>query len=263
MKHRAKEKASAALCAYYIMQASAGQRGTEQQRALAPSPAHTIQYAICFAHAYDTHTHTHHATPGPGQSDDYATLLDPFLAALRRRRITPYIPKGSSLLDIGCGKGKLLFDIAHLLEKGVGIDQRIINSVSAGNIRLIGGRVETTLPFADASFDTVSLLAVLEHLEHPETVLQEILRVLRPGGAVLLTVPTVHAKPVLEFLGFRLGVISREGVADHKRYYTKATLAADLRGAGFIIERTYYFELGFNLFAAAKKPVTQTAEIRP
>ncbi|OGZ97154.1 MAG: hypothetical protein A3B34_00075 [Candidatus Sungbacteria bacterium RIFCSPLOWO2_01_FULL_54_21] len=59
MKHRAKEKASAALCAYYIMQASAGQRGTEQQRALAPSPAHTIQYAICFAHAYDTHTHTH------------------------------------------------------------------------------------------------------------------------------------------------------------------------------------------------------------
>ncbi len=185
-------------------------------------------------------------------ADGYATFFDPLFARLRSRRIRPHIRQGSSLLDVGCGKGELLFGLSDLLAQGTGIDQRLENR-TAGNIRLYRGTIDATLPFADESFDAVSLLAVLEHLEHPEAILRETRRVLRPGGSVLITVPTAYAKPVLEFLAFRLGLVSREGVADHKRYYTKSALAADLERAGFAIERMYYFELGFNLFAAAAR----------
>ncbi|MEK7541720.1 MAG: class I SAM-dependent methyltransferase, partial [Patescibacteria group bacterium] len=156
--------------------------------------------------------------PGTAPRDGYATFLDPLLARLRSRRIQPHIRRGSSLLDIGCGMGELLFGLADLLYQGVGIDQRTEDK-TVGNIRLMAGRIDTVLPFADASFDAVSLLAVLEHLERPDAILREIRRVLRPGGTILITVPTIYAKPVLEFLAFRLHLISREGVADHKRYY--------------------------------------------
>ncbi len=193
-------------------------------------------------------------------ADGYTTFLDPLFARLRRRRIMPYVRRGSSLLDVGCGKGELLFGLSSFLGSGAGIDQRLTNRI-VGNIRLYGGRIDATLPFSDGSFDAVSLLAVLEHLENPEAILGETRRVLRPGGRILITVPTVYAKPVLEFLAFRLGLVSREGVADHKRYYTRAILAGDLERAGFAIERIHYFELGFNLFAAAEKPSVADARV--
>lgn len=48
------------------------------------------------------------------------------------------------------------------------------------------------LPFIDASFDTVAMLEVLEHLEHPQQALSEASRVLRPGGRLLLTMPFLY-----------------------------------------------------------------------
>lgn len=191
---------------------------------------------------------------GAEPRDGYKAFFEPAFGWLRSRRIRPYVRNGSSLLDVGCGKGELLSNLADLLQQGVGIDQRIVHHTS-GNIRLQSYTIDATLPFPEGSFDAVTLLAVLEHLEKPEAVLREVWRILRPGGRALITVPTVYAKPVLEFLGFRLGLVSREGVADHKRYYTKAMLAGNLEQAGFAIERITYFELGFNLFAAAQKPM--------
>lgn len=55
------------------------------------------------------------------------------------------------------------------------------------------------LPFADNSFDTVMALEVFEHLRAPETCMAEIDRVLRPGGAVLFTVPFVSPLHQLPF----------------------------------------------------------------
>lgn len=185
--------------------------------------------------------------------DGYATLLDPLLARLRARRVMPFVRKGDALLDIGCGRGELLFALSGMLERGVGIDGRASDETRR-NIRLQRHTIDRTLPFPDGSFDTVVMLAVLEHLHHPDAVLGDIQRVLRPRGGIVMTVPTVYARPVLEFFAFRLGLVSREGVEDHKRYYTKAALAADLERAGFAVERIRYFEFGFNLFAVARKP---------
>ena len=48
------------------------------------------------------------------------------------------------------------------------------------------------LPFADASFDTILLLDVLEHVAYPESVLAEAARVMRRGGRLLLTIPFAY-----------------------------------------------------------------------
>ena len=112
----------------------------------------------------------------------------------------------------------------------------------------------THLPFPNESFEVVTMLAVLEHLHHPHAMLQEIARVLKPSGALVLTVPSHAAKPVLEFLAFRLKIVSEAEIADHKRYYNKR----DLRElVALVPELTLtkhtYFQLGMNNFAIIHK----------
>jgi SAM-dependent methyltransferase len=74
------------------------------------------------------------------------------------------------------------------------------------------------LPFADASVDGVAALMVLEHTTHPEQILAEAHRVLRPGGRVLVSVP--FAFPV-------------HGAPQDFRRWTAHGLAAELERAGF------------------------------
>lgn len=133
----------------------------------------------------------------------------------------------------------------------------------------------TYLPFKDKSFDIVMMLAVLEHLHHPESMLQEIARVLKPSGAAIITVPSHAAKPVLEFLAFRLHIVSEAEIADHKRYFNRRDLEQILESIresspeskhaesnvgsspestpSLRLERHCYFQCGMNNFAIIRK----------
>jgi SAM-dependent methyltransferase len=59
-------------------------------------------------------------------------------------------------------------------------------------------RVGDRLPFADAVFDSVTMLDVLEHTRSEEATLAEVCRVLRPGGMLALTVPAQHVFSCLD-----------------------------------------------------------------
>lgn len=93
------------------------------------------------------------------------------------------------LLDIGCGSGLML---RHLPIGSVGIDVNPRNVARAkryaplADVRL--GDAEH-LSFSAASFDGVIITEVLEHLVFPERAVSEIVRVLRPGGICLGSVP--------------------------------------------------------------------------
>ncbi|WP_206750341.1 methyltransferase domain-containing protein [Helicobacter sp. MIT 05-5293] len=106
------------------------------------------------------------------------------------------------------------------------------------------------LPFDDESFEIITLLAVLEHLHHPIDMLNEIKRVLVPHGILLLTVPSHAAKPVLEFLSYKLHIISKEEILDHKRYYNKKDIVNSLSQVnGLKLLTHHYFQCGMNNFA--------------
>lgn len=183
-------------------------------------------------------------------------LLEPLLRGLRLRRVYPMIARYPEcrLLDVGCGwEARLLRTMAPRIATGTGIDRKA-PQLDDGKVRTLQCDLEAAFPFASASFDVATMLAVLEHLDRPLEVLAEVLRVLRPGGALVLTVPSHAAKPVLEFLAFRLGIVSRAEIADHKRYWNRRELMEAASACGFEPVLHRYFQLGFNNFCVLRKP---------
>jgi len=109
-----------------------------------------------------------------------------------KARAAASVADGASgdLLDIGCADGGLRRHLAGRC-RYVGLD-----STATGS-KLYGARPEVfgdaaQLPFRANSFDAVVLLDVLEHLAEPRTSLQEICRVLRPGGLLYINVPCIY-----------------------------------------------------------------------
>jgi len=116
------------------------------------------------------------------------------------------------IVDVGCGTGAILKQLGNP-EKNVGIDlapeaisfcrQRGLNNVRQGDIR--------ALPFADASFDAVICSSVLYHewVSDVGGAVQEMHRILRPGGVLLINVPafpflhSAHDEAVMTARRFR------------------------------------------------------------
>lgn len=182
------------------------------------------------------------------------SALDKFIGQLRFKKIINKIPEGTRVLDLGCGlNGLFLQKIQSTVNEGTGIDLEINDNFENNKIKLISHNLDNTLPLQDNYFDIVTSLANLEHLNKPELVLQEIYRVLKPGGLLLLTTPTVYSKPVLEFMAFKLGIISKEEISDHKKYFTKIELESSCKNIGFSEYKYSYFQLFMNGFLIAKK----------
>lgn len=135
------------------------------------------------------------------QNEAYAEFLDGWDAGFYARYADTLRPSrpGGRVLDVGCGVGQVVGRLVAAGYNACGVD------VSEPNIRrarqkdlqceLYDGR---RLPFADASFDRVGALNVLEHVEDPEAFIAELVRVAAPGGHVVLSSPNF-----LRVLGFR------------------------------------------------------------
>lgn len=183
------------------------------------------------------------------------TILDNFISYLRYKPIFKNIPKElDSLLDIGSGKNPWFLKLKKLPSKIYAIDRFDNIENKSLPINYLKLEIKDKIPFNDNYFDLITMLAVLEHLEQEKEILTDIFRILKPGGYFLITVPTKYAKPVLEFLAFKIHLINEDSIREHKRYYTKNYLLNLIQNLGFKINRIYYFEFGFNLFVLAQKP---------
>lgn len=181
-------------------------------------------------------------------------FLEKFLSQRRFRQIQPLIPLNSVVLDLGCGyNADFLRSVEDRIAFGVGIDLFVNKNFRSHRIKLLEHDLNRPLPFPDDSFDVVTSLANLEHLQKPEQALREINRVLRPGGRLFLTTPSLYAKPVLEFLSFELGLISEQEILDHKHYFNRDRLERYCQAVGFRSWEHRYFQLGMNNFLTAIK----------
>ena len=184
------------------------------------------------------------------------------------RLFLEWMPDGvDALVDVGCAYSHMLellgrrarwkFGVEYDAEKLREAHRRFPDHC---HIRATG----EALPLADASMDVVTFFEVLEHVENERRFLEEVHRVLKPGGVILMSVPNKgFAEPLdMDNLVFtpllkaarRLGLA--RGVSDyhlrHHRHYSLADLERLFAGL-FAVERVHYGglvanQLGFLLY---------------
>ena len=184
------------------------------------------------------------------------SLLKLFLRKMRINKVLPIIKKypNSKLLDIGCGFNyKLLLEVEQYISEGYGIDYKV-PELKNGKIKTKQIKINDKLPFRNNSFDFVTMLTVLEYFEHPVEIIREIERVLKPKGKLILTVPTRNAKPILEFLAYKLKIFNEEEVNDNNKYYNYSDLEKLFKETDRLkIQEHRYFEFYMNNFCIAGK----------
>lgn len=142
-------------------------------------------------------------------------------------------------LDLGCGEGHFA---ALLAESGAQVTaadvaaeplRRAQASHPGLQTRLV--EPEAALPFEDGAFDLVWAGEVIEHVADTQAWLSEVRRVLRSGGALLLSTPDLGPLSLLATaLWPRRADAHFDPRSDHLRFYTRRTLAALLADMGFI-----------------------------
>lgn len=99
-----------------------------------------------------------------------------------------------TIVDFGCGSGIVLASLAPCAQSAIGLDiselsiQAAAKRCPTDHVRLIQTDV-AKVPLEDNCADVVYSLEVLEHVWDPETVLKEMIRVLKPGGLLFVTTP--------------------------------------------------------------------------
>ncbi len=178
-------------------------------------------------------------------------LFEPYFRKRRMGMIGRHIKRGSVVCDIGCGfDGTVLRELRGKIKKGIGIDKKV-SSEKFENIELRKALISGKLPKIQKA-DYVFMLAVIEHLDKPEEVLQECRKVLKDGGKIMLTTPSPKSRFILEFLSM-LRLVSPDEIRDHKNYFSPQDLRRLLADCGFKDVHTELFEAGLNTFAIATK----------
>jgi 2-polyprenyl-3-methyl-5-hydroxy-6-metoxy-1,4-benzoquinol methylase len=111
------------------------------------------------------------------------------------------------VLDIGCGRGGLVEQLHHPLDRVVGIDPDWL-SLHEHRLKLTSAvAFSDDLPFAPNTFDVAFASWVLEHLARPFQTFQSIARILKPGGAFVFITP--NGRHPLALLNKTLGRLGR------------------------------------------------------
>lgn len=176
----------------------------------------------------------------------------------RRLSLIPRSPLKKAL-DAGCGDGEIssmIKDITGATVYGVDISEKYCAHAQRRGIMAKQGDLEKGIPYEDAVFDLIFAGEVIEHLRDPDYFVQEMHRVLKANGAVVLTTPNLASwhNRILLLLGIqpynaeassrdaRIGYgplkrFKNPGTAGHLRIFTQKSLRDLFEMYGFAVEK--------------------------
>lgn len=168
------------------------------------------------------------------------------------RKLAPWLTRGTSVLDYGCGVGYLIPHLAGLGQRVTGAD------LSAESVRVANERLKGTAHFEgaftvgelrerDARFDAVICVEVIEHLYDAQldAALADMRRFVKPGGVIILTTP--HDEDLRKSYVYCPVADVEFHQYQHVRSWTKASLPAHLRARGFDVVDAFTTDFGLTL----------------
>jgi len=177
----------------------------------------------------------HSYTMEPEEYLKMRRLEDTYWWFVGRRRLVrtlleDRIPRGGLFLDIGCGTGAMSSDLRAKGEVvSLDFERAALDFVRSRGLPHPVQASAEILPFRLDSFDAVTALDVIEHVDDDRAAAREIGRVLKPGGTAVVTVPA-----------FRFLWSEHDIALHHRRRYTAVELRRLLASAGLMVERVSY-----------------------
>lgn len=182
-------------------------------------------------------------------ADQADGLLSPWLRRKRIEAARPYLQ--GRILDYGCGIGMLSELCRPDLYLGV---DRDIESLEIARSQFPNFRFVQDIP-ENETFDTIVLLAVIEHIAEPEHFFTRLRLMLTPQGQVVLTTPAPFIEQI-HFFGANLRLFSREANAEHEYLFDYLSLKRIVARAGFVIHGYKCFLFGANQLFILKRHET-------
>ena len=185
------------------------------------------------------------------RAHDSTIWLQRYWQRSRYRHIRELIDDQGAVLDVGCGSSHI---IGTLPRGSVALDVlmnklRFARRFQVPRVRGSG----FALPFADEAFPCVLCSQVIEHVPMAPSMIDELCRVLKPGGRLVLGTPD-YDRWEWVWIEKAYGIAAPGGYADeHISHYTRAGLLDDFARRGYTHEATRYILRG-ELILAFRKP---------
>lgn len=177
----------------------------------------------------------------------------------RFRVIREMVEGARRILDIGCGSSR----IVQSLPQAVGLDtqMRKLRWLRAPARELVQASLDR-LPFADETFDAVICSEVIEHIPREQVDLSDMVRVLQPGGVLVLGTPDYGRWTWRVLEGLYKLVFPQGYATEHVNPYTRRELRREIERLGLTVLEVRYVGASEMIFKALK-PRAAAAPARP
>jgi ubiquinone/menaquinone biosynthesis C-methylase UbiE len=175
----------------------------------------------------------------------------------RFRIIQGYAEEASLILDVGCGTSRIVQNIPNVV--GMDLALRKLRWLRAPGRWLLQGDL-SRLPFPNASFEAVICSEVIEHMPRKDVHLEEFVRVIRPGGLLILSTPD-YSRRVWRSLEWIYARVFPGGyVTEHINPYTHDMLQQELEQLGLEVLDCAYVGASEMIFKS-RVPAASTVNV--
>ncbi|MBI2286182.1 MAG: class I SAM-dependent methyltransferase [Nitrosomonadales bacterium] len=170
-------------------------------------------------------------------------------------------PEKIRLLDVGCSSGAFLHAAVKLGFRAEGVEPapKAAATAQAAGLKVHQGLLQEA-GYADGQFDAITLFEVIEHLQHPQELLKECRRILRPGGILLVGTGNAGSWSMAA-MGARWEYLHIARHGGHVSFFNLGSLASLAQRSGFSVAAVRTRGVRFCEKGDCAKPVYRIAKL--